>query len=81
MNSLLATHFLDYELNELVELYNDKLSSILDKHAPIICRNVINPKREPWHDSGIHSARTALRAYARKWSKRKDAVDKNKFLN
>ena len=79
-NSILVNNFLDYDLDKLVKLYDDELTAILDKHAPIIHRSVTNPKREPWYDNSIHSARKDLRTHERKWTKSKKELDKANFL-
>ena len=80
-NSILVQNYLDYNLVDLVKLYDDELTSILDKHAPIINRSVSNLKREPWYDSSIHAARRELRLHERIESKSKNAVAKASFLS
>ena len=80
-NSILVKSYMEQGLEDLVKMYDDELTSILDKHAPIINRSVTNPKREPWYDSDVHDARKELRTHERKWTKSKDAADKASFLS
>ena len=52
-------------VNELVELYNSTLSSLLDKHAPLITKSVRNTN--PWYTPELRKLKAACRKAERKW--------------
>ena len=64
--SRLCTEEID-NLDELVSCYNSTLSSLMDKHAPMQSRNVVNRSRIPWFNDKIRDAIKAWRKAERKW--------------
>ena len=59
----------DKELDDLVKLYDSELQRLLDKHAPVIEREINIKRREPWYNDSIYNARRAMRRSERRWKK------------
>ena len=68
--SRLFTEEID-NLDELVSCYSSTLSSLMDKHAPLQFRNVVNRPRIPWFNDIIRDAIKASRKAERKWRRTK----------
>ena len=85
MQDIIASNlfpFEDFSLDELIENYNHVLSELLDKHAPIVTKNVSLKKKEaPWFNDALLMAKRQRRCAERKWRKSKLTVDKEIFLN
>ena len=62
------THPCD-DLDKYVSNYNSVLSEVLDKHAPLITRCVIQRPNSPWYNETLHSLKHEKRAAERKWKK------------
>ncbi|XP_028399338.1 uncharacterized protein LOC114522790 [Dendronephthya gigantea] len=60
-NSDLCKNMLSMELNDLVDSYNDTLSSTLDRHAPVKCKTVIKRPTVPWFTEEVKLAKRARR--------------------
>jgi hypothetical protein len=54
-------------IDELVQQYNESLTSILDKHAPIITKKVHIRPNTPWYNENILAAKQARRKAERHW--------------
>ena len=77
VESTLVNHYMEYDLDFLVEAYNRDLSNILDQHAPLISKQVPVKRREPWYDhDGITEARRTSRAHERRFRKNGDESEK-----
>ena len=61
--------------DEIVTDYNNALSNIMDKHAPIITKEVCVRSRKPWYNDQIAQAKRERRTAERKWIKTKDPDD------
>ena len=72
------------DLQELLHLYNSELSSILDKHAPLISRLVTIRPAAPWFSEEIKLERIR-RLLERKWSglpeDRIRFIEQNRIVN
>ncbi len=60
VNSALCTDKMT-DLNELANCYNSTLSSLIDRHAPLHSKRVINRQRIPWFNGEIISVIRARR--------------------
>ena len=65
----------DNNIDEIVTDYNNALSNIMDKHAPIITKEVCVRTRKPWYNDQIAQAKRERRTTERKWIKTKDPDD------
>ena len=65
----------DNNIDEIVTDYNNTLSNIMDKHAPIITKEVCVRSRKPWYNDQIAQAKQERCTAERKWIKTKDPVD------
>ena len=54
-------------LDDLVACYNSTLTSILDKHAPLITKTVTVRGQVPWFNDDIKNAKQQRRKHERKW--------------
>ena len=43
-----------------IDDYNLATRSLVDKHAPIICRTIVVRNHKPWHNADIRSAKQKL---------------------
>ncbi|XP_068677123.1 uncharacterized protein [Montipora foliosa] len=57
------------DLNMLLDCYNTTFKSLLDEHAPVCSRHVINRPRPPLFNDNIIQARTNRRKAERRWRK------------
>ena len=55
-NSKLIIHPLD-ELEEMIELYNNIVTEVMDNHALIDSKHVTEPKPVPWYNVNIQAAK------------------------
>jgi hypothetical protein len=62
------------DVEALVVQYHSILSAILEKHAPMIRREVIIRPKSPWYTDDIRSAKQAKRKAERMWRKTKLTV-------
>ena len=63
------------DLDQLSSCYNSTLSSLLDKHAPLQSRTIVNRKRVPWFNNEIKDAIRARRKAEKKWLVSKSDYD------
>ena len=66
-------------MDEIATCYNSTLQAILDKHAPLKTKTVVNRKRVPWFNSQMKVAIWAKRKAERIWRKSKSAHDLSVF--
>ena len=67
-------------LGDLVKCYSDTLSSILDKHAPLITK----PARanfNPWYTASLHMLKSACRTAENIWKRSHSFLDKLSLQN
>ena len=62
-------------LDNLVELYENTLSSLLDEHAPLVTKQVSVKPKTPWFNEGIRQVKRRRRKAEKKWLKSRDQKD------
>ena len=67
------------DVSEAVTTYNNVLSSLVDKHAPIYERTVQVNKTAPWYNERIRQAKRNRRKAERKWRKTHKECDRVEF--
>ena len=67
------------DINELVECYNSTLKSVLDKHAPLKTKVIVELPHVPWFNEEIKDAKRKRRKAERKWRSSRQAVDLASF--
>ena len=66
-------------INELVQQYDQSLSSILEKHAPLKTRNVPERKEAEWYTDDIRVAKQHRRQLERLWRKTRLEVHRQMY--
>ena len=66
-NTDLWKNLLSYNLDSLVNAYNNTLKSVLDNHTPAITKTVIKRPTVSWFNDGVKSAKKEKRRAERKW--------------
>ena len=59
-----------------IKSYNDKLNTILDKHAPLKSKEITVRADTPWYNSDLKREKQLRRTYERKYKKSKLEVDR-----
>ena len=67
------------DLDRLVDCYNRTLSSLLDKHAPVLTRHVATRVCPPWFNDVIMQAKRDRRKAERRWRARRLPEDLASF--
>ena len=67
-----------HDIDELVTQYNDTLSQLLDKHAPVI--KATQNQKTSWYTQDIHNERQKRRQLTRKWRKSRAQKDKENMI-
>ena len=67
------------DINELVECDNSILKSVLDKHAPLKTKVIVERPRVPWFNEEIKDAKRKRRKAERKWRSSRHAADLDSF--
>ena len=62
-------------LSELVSCYNNTLSSLLDKHAPLKSKIISQKPDNPWFTPALHNLKSSCRRLHRIWSSSHSATD------
>ena len=62
-------------LSELVSCYNNTLSSLLNKHAPLKSKIVSQKPSNPWFTPALHDLKSSCRRLHRIWSSTHSATD------
>ena len=66
----------------MIERYSERLTSILDIHAPIIHRIVIpRPINAPWYTSSLHTAKRKRTTLERRWRRSRKQTDRVAYRN
>jgi hypothetical protein len=68
-------------LEELLAQYQDGLSSLLEKHAPLIKRRFTIRPENPWASSEIFEMRRRVRKQERRWRRTRLEIDKQLLQN
>ena len=71
--------FKDFDQNKDIEIFNSKLISVFDKHAPLEKRNIIERPFSNWYNLEIKEAKTERRKKGRQWKKSGLTVHKDIF--
>ena len=58
----LCINLLSYNLDGLVNAYNNTLKSALDHHAPVINKTIVKRPTVPWFNDGVKSAKKGKEA-------------------
>ena len=66
-------------LDDLVNVYNTELSSLMNKHCPLIVKKLSCRKKDVWFDVELKELLSQCRACERKWRKSKLHSDKEKY--
>ena len=64
------------DLDSLVSCYNETLSTIFSKHAPVTEKEIVLHVNAPWYNNSIKQAKQERRRAERKWTKSKLTIDK-----
>ena len=72
-------HYQSEDLNAVVELYDNTLCSILDKHAPVKQRKVIIRPSAPWYNQEVTLEKNKRRQLERKWRRSKLQCDREQY--
>jgi Zn-dependent M32 family carboxypeptidase len=70
-SSDLCTKTSSYDLNDLVECYNNTLKSAVDRHAPVINKTIAKRPNVPWFTNEVKSAKSDRLRAERKWRRTK----------
>ncbi len=65
---------------EILSLYNDVVTTTLDKHAPQKNIKLKGTNKKPWYNDEIHEQRQKRRSLERKWKKSKLEVHRQMFV-
>ncbi len=79
MKSTMENIILNDNLQDMVSLYNDKLTEIFDKHAPEQTKTITVRKHTPWTTEEIKPEKQTLRKLERKMKRTKLEIDKQNF--
>jgi len=65
--------------SDLATQYNNTLSSLLDKHAPKITRQVVPKPKNPWMNADIAAAKLHRRRLERVWRRNPTQLNRSRF--
>ena len=68
------------DVNDLTNAYNNTLSNLLDKHAPLKSKIVTIHPTSPWYTPEIHEAKKVKRKAERIWRRTKLTVHRDIFI-
>ena len=77
-NSVLS-HLSSEDPDELAKLYNQQLTEILDKHAPVKTKTVTIRPLAPWYTDDIQSLRKEVRHAERRWRRTHENQHREEF--
>ena len=69
----------DQLVDDLVQLYHDVLTRLLDQHCPFITVRRRRKKTTPWFDADCHDARRRARAAERRFRRRRRDEDRREW--
>ena len=64
-----------HDVNKLANLFKEKMSNILDKHAPLITKEVYVCPDSPWFTEDLAEMKRVKRKAERKWMKDKSCLN------
>ena len=65
--------------DELIDMYNITIATVLNKHAPIVSRIITVRPKTPWHTEDLSKAKRDLRCAERRWKKTRLVVHRQIF--
>ena len=68
------------DVSHLVDMYNTDLREVMDRHAPLVTRQVTDRSSAPWVTEEIHEERRQLRKAERKWRESELTVHREIFV-
>ena len=68
------------DLENLVDVYNNGLRQVLDRHAPSVTRRVRDRTSAPWMSKEVRAARQRWRRAERRWRKTRLTVHREIFV-
>jgi len=74
-NSQLVTSVANQTVDELVEQYNSSLSTLMQKHAPMITREVFIRDHSPWYTEEVKGAKRKKRRAERRYMSHPSAIN------
>ena len=83
ISDLKTSHFMRQEyndVNELTNAYNETLSNLLDRHAPLKSKTVTIHPTSPWYTPEIHEAKKIKRKAERTWRRTRLTVHREIFI-
>ena len=69
------------ELHDLCDQYTSVLTSLLDKHAPLQTKNVVEKALTPWMTSKLLDCKRSCRQLERRWRRSRSGYDRSKYHN
>ena len=60
--------------------YKDASQKLVDKHAPVISRNVCERNKPPWIDEEYIAARKKRRKFEKVWKKSRSDEDRKRYI-
>ena len=78
LNSTLYTSSFS-DLDMLVAEYDHVLTSLKDKHAPLITRTIRGRPNAPWYNENLRNMKRELRRLERRWLSSKLEIDRQRF--
>ena len=70
-----------YELHDLCDQYASVLTSLLDKHAPLQTKKVVEKAPTPWMTSKLLDCKRSCRQLERRWRRSRSGYDISKYRN
>ena len=70
----------DLDLEDLVDVYNDGLRQVVDRHAPSVTRSVRDRPSAPWMSEEVRAARRQRRRAERRWRNTRPTVHREIFV-
>ena len=70
-----------HDLESMLTLYNTSLIGLLEKHAPLITRNITIRPSAPWYTEDIREEKQKRRALERRWRRTGLMVDRERFVD
>ena len=78
-SALCNENIVNLSLDDLVSCYNSTLSMLIESHAPLKSKTVVNRPRVPWFNDSIKAAIRERRKAERKWRTTKDPTHYSVF--
>ena len=69
------------ELHDLCDQYTSVLTSLLDKHAPLQTKKVVEKAPTPWMTSKLLDCKRSCRQLERRWRRSRSGYNRSKYRN